>query len=171
MKILLESANSQTLKILPKSYPTLVDVVITDEEANTPVTIQDVVAVTNEGYLDIATVLALKEGKFYSYEVFDKVESGDNIKCIAVNNEYLDSPDQQYFSNTIADLDIEVNIAVISEGVLGYIINQGNIQGTDYFTLLKSADNKIKLQIKLGGVLQSFESSIQTTDIVLEKYC
>lgn len=73
MKILEESASSQTLKIIPKSYPTLVDVVVTDEEANTPLTIENVVSVTNGGYLDIDSVYALKEGKFYSFEVWDKV--------------------------------------------------------------------------------------------------
>jgi hypothetical protein len=74
MKILQETVSSQTLKIIPKSYPTLVDVVITNEQTDEITTIEDLTSTTNAGYLDIPYAYVLKEDQYYSFEVFDKTD-------------------------------------------------------------------------------------------------
>ena len=75
MKILQQSASSQTLKIIPRSYPDLVDVVIKNEDTKDVVTLSDVATVSNLGYLEIPSVFTLVEDTFYSFEVQDSDDS------------------------------------------------------------------------------------------------
>lgn len=71
MKILKETTDPQTLRIIPRSYVDTVDVILTNERTNTPVTLSGLTATTNGGYLDITNVFDLKEDNNYSFEVKD----------------------------------------------------------------------------------------------------
>lgn len=81
MKILQETASSQTLKVIPRSYPTLVDVVITNEDTKVSTTYEDLTASSNLGYLVMDEVWDLKENKFYSFEVWD-LDAGEQNEII-----------------------------------------------------------------------------------------
>jgi len=81
MKILLESTDSQTLKIIPRSYADLVDVVITIEDSKEVTTLEDVATISNLGYLEIPSVFDLKEDTFYSFEVWD-LDAGEQNETI-----------------------------------------------------------------------------------------
>lgn len=107
MKILQESASSQTLKVIPRSYPSIVDVVITNEDTKTSVTYADLSSSSNLGYLEIPTVYTLEEDTFYSFEVWDKTDTGYNMEFDYTDGEYISSPDQSYLGNDITGLDIE----------------------------------------------------------------
>ena len=107
MKILKETTDPQTLRVIPRSYVDTVDVILTNERTNTPVTLSELTATTNGGYLDITNVFDLKEDNNYSFEV-KPVLSSAGIQCIRANNEYLSSPAGAYFPEDMNNVDIEI---------------------------------------------------------------
>jgi len=69
MKVLQESALSQTLTFIPRSHVALVNYTLTNESTNTSVSATDIVATTSGGYLVIDEIFTLLQGVFYNIEV------------------------------------------------------------------------------------------------------
>jgi len=69
MNILLESALPQTLKFIPREYPSNIDYSITNEGTNTTATGTGISATISGGYLQITEIFTLVEGNFYNYDI------------------------------------------------------------------------------------------------------
>lgn len=73
MNILQESATAQTLKVIPRTLAAD-SMVITEEGTSTPVTIA-ITPTVEDFYLNITEVFDIKEGRTYSYEIFNGTDS------------------------------------------------------------------------------------------------
>ena len=71
MNILLESALPQTLKFIPREFPTTVAYSITNESTNVTVTATGITATRVDGYLQITEVFDLKQGNYYNFDITD----------------------------------------------------------------------------------------------------
>ena len=69
MKILTTSTDAQEMTIIPRSYPSLIDIRLRDESTNTVTLIQDVSANTDKGYLIFSTAYSLTENVFYELTI------------------------------------------------------------------------------------------------------
>ena len=69
MNILKESALAQTLKFVPREYPSTIDYSITSESTNVTVTGSGISATVVGGYLQITEIFTLKEGNFYNFDI------------------------------------------------------------------------------------------------------
>lgn len=172
MKILQSSASSQTLKIIPRSYPELVDVVIKNEDTKDVTTLSDVTTVSNLGYLEIPSVFTLVEDTFYSFEVWDKVNV-DGVKFISANNEYISSPDQSYFGADITGLDIEIRYNDFSNAN-PYFVSQNNLSPSGDDSILISinslefggSDNVMAVKIADNLIMYSFSEYPPTSGTI-----
>jgi len=71
MKHLLPTTNSQTIKIIPRVYSVSVIIKLRDDSTNNEVSFVLPSAVINKNYLELSTVLSLKEGRFYDLKVYE----------------------------------------------------------------------------------------------------
>ena len=71
MKHLLPTTNTQTLKIIPRVYSMNVIIKLRDDSTNNEVSFVLPSAVINKNYLELSTVLSLKEGRFYDLKVYE----------------------------------------------------------------------------------------------------
>ena len=62
MKILLPSTSEQILKVIPRSYPSAVDVVLTNEDTNVSMTFENITPTNNAGYLDMPSTWSSSTG-------------------------------------------------------------------------------------------------------------
>jgi len=154
MKILQPVSTTQTLKIIPRSYPETVDISLRNEETNETYLLEDLSAVYNGGYLDIESTFG------------ESIVSG--VKCIDANNEYLSSPAGDYFGNTISGLDIEFDysdldltqflITAFSQGNQsdGYYIKCNFVTAINAIQIIINSNDALPVQ----GFQYSFPSSI-----------
>ena len=71
MKHLFPTTNTQTLKIIPRVYSVNVIIKLRDDSTNNEVSFVLPSAVINKNYLELSTVLSLKEGRFYDLKVYE----------------------------------------------------------------------------------------------------
>lgn len=172
MKILQETTDEQTLKIIPKSYDTIVNVVITNEQTNEQTTIENLTATQVGGYLEIPYAYDLKEDQFYTFEVFNLVTSGYAIQCEAANNEYMSSPALNYIGDAVGDLNISVEYKNLSDVSLAVHISQGWFnQSSSFQVTTNQVNNQILLRLKddlgvLIGCSHLYSQDIPTDAII-----
>ena len=77
MKILTTSASAQEMKIIPRSYPSTIDVRLRNESTNDITLIEDVSTSTDKGYLVFSTTYSLSENVFYELTIL----SGSSVIC------------------------------------------------------------------------------------------
>ena len=80
MKHLFPTTNTQTLKIIPRVYSVSVIIKLRDDSTNNEVSFVLPSAVINKNYLELSTVLSLKEGRFYDLKVYEIKESYKSFK-------------------------------------------------------------------------------------------
>ena len=70
MKVLLQSTDSQTIKIIPRVYALSVTLRLRDDSSNTSVDLL-VTGTKVRNYLELSAVFDLKEGRFYDLKVYN----------------------------------------------------------------------------------------------------
>ena len=100
MKVLKETTDVQTLKIIPRIYPEEVDLTIRNETTREETTFLSLPSVFNAGYLDISNVFALKEDTSYTIEVRETIANGSDViykdKIFCTNQEDYSILDGKY---------------------------------------------------------------------------
>jgi hypothetical protein len=71
MKILIDTADEQTISIIPRHYPSTVDYTLTEEGTNRIVEKENMTTATVLGRLEVSDQFLLQEDKFYSIDVRD----------------------------------------------------------------------------------------------------
>jgi hypothetical protein len=87
MIILTSSTNAQSLSIIPREYPSLIDISLRNEITNEVVTFSDVSTTTLNGYLSFSNAFSLVENNFYELKILDgsSVIYKDKIFCTDQN--------------------------------------------------------------------------------------
>lgn len=83
MKVLQETTDLQTLKIIPREYVPIIGYVLTNESTNTSVIKADIDTLTDSGYITFEDVFTLSEGVFYNLEVYYNNAIQDYISEVA----------------------------------------------------------------------------------------
>ena len=93
------SASSQTLKIIPRSYASTINMILRDDSTNTSTTYSSVSTSTDKNYLVIAQALSpiLVEGRFYDMTVKEGADIiyKDKIFC---TDQTVDQENNDYYS-------------------------------------------------------------------------
>ena len=69
MNILQSLATPQTLKFIPREYPSSIDYSLTNESTNSTATGTGISATVSGGYLQITEIFTLVEGNFYNIDI------------------------------------------------------------------------------------------------------
>jgi len=93
------SASSQTLKIIPRSYASTINMILRDDSTNTSTTYSSISTSTDKNYLVIAQALSpiLVEGRFYDMTVKEGADIiyKDKIFC---TDQTVDQENNDYYS-------------------------------------------------------------------------
>ena len=93
------SASSQTLKIIPRSYASTINMILRDDSTNTSTTYSSISTSTDKNYLVIAQALSpiLVEGRFYDMTVKEGTDIiyKDKIFC---TDQTVDQENNDYYS-------------------------------------------------------------------------
>jgi len=108
------SASSQTLKIIPRSYASTINMILRDDSTNTSTTYSSISTSTDKNYLVIAQALSpiLVEGRFYDMTVKEGTDIiyKDKIFCTdqtvnQENNDYYSVNSGEYTTEDSYDND------------------------------------------------------------------
>ena len=108
------SATSQTLKIIPRSYASTINMILRDDSTNTSTTYSSISTTTDKNYLVIAQALSpiLVEGRFYDMTVKEGTDIiyKDKIFCTdqtvnQENNDYYSVNSGEYTTEDSYDND------------------------------------------------------------------
>jgi len=93
------SASSQTMKIIPRSYASTINMILRDDSTNTSTTYSSISASTDKNYLVIAQALSpvLVEGRFYDMTVKEGTDIiyKDKIFC---TDQTVDQENNDYYT-------------------------------------------------------------------------
>jgi len=93
------SASSQTMKIIPRSYASTINMILRDDSTNTSTTYSSISTSTDKNYLVIAKALSpvLVEGRFYDMTVKEgaNIIYKDKIFC---TNQTVDQANNDYYT-------------------------------------------------------------------------
>lgn len=108
------SATSQTLKIIPRSYASTINMILRDDSTNTSTTYSSISTTTDKNYLVIAQALSpvLVEGRFYDMTIKEgtTIIYKDKIFCTdqtvnQENNDYYSVNSGEYTTEDSYDND------------------------------------------------------------------
>lgn len=98
MKILTTSTGEQTIRIIPRSYPDNITLILRDDSTNEVDTYSDIVPTTDNGYLVISNEYNLLEGRFYDLTIknqSNQIIYKDKIFC---TDQTIDQETNNYYS-------------------------------------------------------------------------
>lgn len=95
MKILKETTDPQTLRFIPRSFVSAVDLVIKNENTQVETTFTNLTATKVGGYLGVTEVFDLDEDTFYSFRVYSATEDIYRGKIFCTNQ----NPDEYSINN------------------------------------------------------------------------